>query len=274
MKTIQTMHAAVSSKFNDKLKAFVAPLEDYLGVSQFYYYRITNSGHYASAGSNPEWRDFYFWEKQYLLCPVFRHPDNFQTGLIDLRAFQDEKMNRLTKTAKESYDVNFSLQFTKRTAWGIEVFGFGIDTDDPLHHMALLNELSLLKLFIRRYKETFFPLNRVLEDNQADIASEIGPSFFKLTAPVKKILDPKARAAFLKKMGVTLSSPLSPRETEIASHLLEGNTALDIAALLHLSKRTVEHHIERLKNKLNCDSKTDLIKKAWDLQLAGLLDGF
>ncbi len=51
---------------------------------------------------------------------------------------------------------------------------------------------------------------------------------------------------------------LSIRESEILFFLMENLSARDIGALLHLSKRTIEHHIERMKDKMGCHTKDQM----------------
>ncbi|PMS21627.1 hypothetical protein C0Z18_07150 [Trinickia dabaoshanensis] len=55
---------------------------------------------------------------------------------------------------------------------------------------------------------------------------------------------------------------LTPRETEILFFLLRGGVARRIADLLSISVRTVEHHIDALKDKFTVASKSELIEKA------------
>jgi len=53
---------------------------------------------------------------------------------------------------------------------------------------------------------------------------------------------------------------LTRRETEIASILLTGKTAVEISEQLHISRRTVEHHIENIKDKFHCRKKSELMQ--------------
>lgn len=55
---------------------------------------------------------------------------------------------------------------------------------------------------------------------------------------------------------------LTPRECECLFLIIRGKTAKDIAALLLLSKRTVESYIENIKNKMNCQNKAEILVKA------------
>ena len=55
---------------------------------------------------------------------------------------------------------------------------------------------------------------------------------------------------------------LSVREMECLYHFLKGNTLKEIAAILNLSKRTVESYYDNIKSKFGCDTKTALIIEA------------
>lgn len=55
---------------------------------------------------------------------------------------------------------------------------------------------------------------------------------------------------------------LSARESECLFYLLRGKTAKGIACILNISRRTVETHIEHLKFKFGCHTKSDLLALA------------
>ncbi|MBS0350625.1 MAG: helix-turn-helix transcriptional regulator [Proteobacteria bacterium] len=72
-----------------------------------------------------------------------------------------------------------------------------------------------------------------------------------------------------------LPNILSQRELECFFYLIRGKTAKSIAKMLGISYRTVETHIDHLKNKLNCSSKTELIEYAVKVGFAQVvLDNF
>lgn len=55
------------------------------------------------------------------------------------------------------------------------------------------------------------------------------------------------------------ASPLSARELEVAGLLLSGLTYRDIGARLFISAKTVEHHVARMRRRLGCTSRADLL---------------
>jgi DNA-binding CsgD family transcriptional regulator len=67
----------------------------------------------------------------------------------------------------------------------------------------------------------------------------------------------------LKKEGnINLLKLLSKREKEILSYISKGHSALQIAEILHLSKRTVESHKRNMQQKLGLTSTAALISFA------------
>jgi len=60
---------------------------------------------------------------------------------------------------------------------------------------------------------------------------------------------------------------LSKRETECLFYILRGRTAKETAKALNLSYRTVETHVESIKEKLNSSTKSQLIEKAISINL-------
>lgn len=60
---------------------------------------------------------------------------------------------------------------------------------------------------------------------------------------------------------ISSSITLTQREMECAKILINGSTVKQIANTLHISPRTVETHINNLKDKLNCRTKIELIIK-------------
>jgi two-component system, NarL family, response regulator NreC len=62
---------------------------------------------------------------------------------------------------------------------------------------------------------------------------------------------------------------LSPRETEILRLLALGHTSAEIAAKVHLSRRTVETHRSRIHHKLRLATRAELVRYALEHHLIG-----
>lgn len=64
---------------------------------------------------------------------------------------------------------------------------------------------------------------------------------------------------------------LSQKQAECLFYLVRGKTVKEIARLLHKSARTIEDHVENLKNQFNCLSKSELIDKAFQMGIAQII---
>ncbi len=60
---------------------------------------------------------------------------------------------------------------------------------------------------------------------------------------------------------------LSPKQADCLAYVAMGMTAKQIAEVMNLSTRTVQHYIENIKVKLNCWTKSALIKKALTIDI-------
>jgi DNA-binding CsgD family transcriptional regulator len=63
---------------------------------------------------------------------------------------------------------------------------------------------------------------------------------------------------------------LSPRETEILRLIALGHTSVEIAGMLHLSRRTVETHRAHIHRKLEMRTRAELVRYALDRHLIGV----
>ncbi|WP_374193450.1 response regulator transcription factor [Trinickia mobilis] len=66
-----------------------------------------------------------------------------------------------------------------------------------------------------------------------------------------------------------VSGSLTPRQLEIARHIIAGRTASEISQRLGLSRRTIETHVDNMKSKLGCMNRTELILRLSHLEIAG-----
>ena len=58
-----------------------------------------------------------------------------------------------------------------------------------------------------------------------------------------------------------LQQHLSPQQFSCVYYLLQDKSNKEIAKLLELSPRTVEHYLEAARHKLECRSRLELVKK-------------
>lgn len=248
-----------SSAYHNKMMRMGKLLEDHFGINHFWYYRVTNSGHYCYLGTHTAWNEFSFAHDMFGKFPYLRHPNSLTDGISLIKNATNDPLQEFLSTASHQFNINFNIHLLKKTSEYVEGYGFGTHTKLHLRDEHLLNELSLLKQFIKCFREENKNIFKIIYDNQVDLASHIGPTFYENTNPFKLS---KNRDDFLKKIGFEEVLTLSSQERQVFKSLANGFPAQHIAKELFLSKRTVEHYIEKIKDKLFINSRVELIEKA------------
>lgn len=256
----------ISLQNNKAISNQLDPISSYLGASQFYYFKIKKDNSFTLLSSSPFWCEHYCSEKLHLVDPYFCHYTNYEKGIIILK---DEESNcsslrKIIDPVKKQ--LNFILMMVSKNSDSVEVNGFHFNNPSDLS--LVITELSLLSYFAEEFKKSNSPLYSKLEDYQFKLPDLIGANFYKDPKKRTELLSKRKKA--LKALGIELT--LSQREIDVLRLFLMGYSARKIALEIYLSKRTIEHHIERIKSKLNCLTKAELMQKARLLEKLNLLE--
>lgn len=258
-----------SSPHLERAIRFTHLLKHHFGINHFWYYRISNSGTYSYLGTNEDWNEYCFGNSLTKFFPCLRHPKILGGGVSLMRASPSNiKYQEVQKIAWNKYRINFNLNLYESSAEGIEAFGFGTPFNDHRADERLLNELPLLRCFVKSFKKNHKKVFDLLNENQVDLAAHMGTDFFERP---KDFSLPLERENFLNEIGYRSVLLLTSREKDLLKYLAHGYPASYIKSQLHLSLRTVENYIAALKNKLNCNTKIALIQKAQEISATGLL---
>ncbi|MFI5343264.1 MAG: helix-turn-helix transcriptional regulator [Chlamydiales bacterium] len=265
MTNLQEMQRNTVRLCHDKLKKFCEPLVICFDVNHFYHTRLSHSGRLVNLGLAVNWEEFFISSAFALQWPTLRNPQLFKSDIVLLKIFDDETTTSQLQVARNQFNINYSFELIYKTNEGQETFGFGLKSPNPIHQIAFIKEIPLLRLFIKRYKEEFKSHINTFRDYEVDFGSLIGPAFNQTLIDNEN----EKRNQFLQKMGIGTLAHLSHREKDVIKYLTKGYTASQISKELFISTRTVEHHLEHLKDKLDCFSKSELIQKALELELIG-----
>ncbi|MBX7066767.1 MAG: helix-turn-helix transcriptional regulator [Parachlamydiales bacterium] len=267
MSPFQDMTRAVTVRYNDKVKKFCSPLFDYFNLNQFYYVKITNDGCLYSVDSHPMFAEY--WAAEYCdKYSLYRHPKFFRSEVSVITQSQDKNLGDMISTLQVLFNFQTWLRIVDKVEDGIEEFGFSSPTASPILGAGLMNEIPLFRLFMKKFREEHKQVFSKLDDFQVDIARIVGADFYKNDLPeMPKVLE---RRNLLRSLGIEFEDKLTPREIRALKLLLDGYSAGKIALKTFVSRRTVEHLMERLKEKLCCFSKAELVQKARELERLGL----
>lgn len=267
MSLYQDMTRAVTVRYNDKVKKFCSPLFDYFNLNQFYYVKITNDGCLYSVDSHPMFAEY--WAAEYCdKYALYRHPKYFRSEVSVITQSPSDSLTDMISTLQVLFNFQTWFRIVDKVEDGIEEFGFSSPSISPILGAGLLSEVPLFRLFMKKFKEGNPQIFSKCNDYQIDIAKLIGPDFYKNDLP--EMPEVVARRNLLKSLGIEFEDRLTPREIRALKLLLDGYSAGKIALKTFVSRRTAEHLIERLKEKLSCFSKIELIQKARELERLGL----
>ena len=270
MAAFDDLTRSVTCRYNDLIKNACMPLLEYFNLSLFSYFKIKNSGSYTFLGSHAAWSEYFAAEKLYFNFPYYRHPMYTREGIFTLmNIVQNDDLSPILNLGKEKFNIHHRLILIKQIPNGIEGYCFATNSPNVMQIRMLLNEIPLLWLFIDHFKKKQRFLFSSLEDNQIDLSDLMGDTFFVNSLGIMP--RSPSRDKLLQKLGISDQTEFNPREKRLLKLMLQGYSAGKIAPQIFLSKRTVEHQIERVKEKLGCDSKAELIQKAKELELFGCL---
>jgi DNA-binding CsgD family transcriptional regulator len=98
-----------------------------------------------------------------------------------------------------------------------------------------------------------------------DARRELGPAVAdRLAAVGSRMTVDQLMAEAIADQEAGGDDPLSPREREVLRLVAQGLTNAEVAAALFISKRTVESHLDHIRQKLGHDSRNQLM--AWALR--------
>lgn len=147
-------------------------------------------------------------------------------------------------------------------------------SDTKLENL-ILNHSTLIQTFITYFLKEVEPLREQIAIDSYTMLDLVGRKHFYSNLPIQQTLEKDRLRKFLIEMGyetdVLKADRLTTRERDNLKHLLLGKSSKEMAHDMHLSPRTVEHHLERLKTKFDCSSKQELFSLAKKLQELGLI---
>jgi DNA-binding CsgD family transcriptional regulator len=261
----------VSSKYRDKIVSFCEPLETFLGINCFAYIKITNDDRFHIITSHLDWIEYYFERDLHTKQPHIVPLENSNSGLCLARNINDCGFKEIMNAGKSKFNVNCCLSLMNKTDDAINMAFFDVNSSDELHDTLLLNELPIIKKFLARFVSENQDIMDAFDHNSIDMGQLFPNGRPQASREVMRICS--QRRQLLENLGIKVSCQLSMRESELLREIGKGFSATQISKALHLSRRTVEHAIERLKDKLDCSSKLELTHKAQDLELFGHLVG-
>lgn len=234
-----------SSKQIDEI---IAPLKAHFGLSSFVYQKNFNDGSEIRLSNQPKWLQYFYEHELYKTSLFERPPSEFVKARLVWAGLTVH--TPILEKARE-FDIDHGITFVEPCADGCEFFFIGTQVKCSSVMSRYLAHIDLLERFLDYFREKAKPLIDEAVRHKITI-----PGKFE-AAPKTFCLNSLDRSQFLSAI-----SPIefTARELECMRLLAKGYTLKMIAKELAISPRTVETHLNHVKDKTDSHSKGELVK--------------
>lgn len=244
------------TSINTEIQRICKPLFDKLDLSYFNYSRIYSNGESFTLISSPEYAEYFLKhrEKVTILSPKPQEGIEPQT-LISLWS---ERAPTWVMKLLADLGIHHPIMFSKVTSDYTENFAFGSKYDRTTSIETYFNNMLTLQRFCEYFKGVANHL--IAKSNDPNNRIILGPNQhpFSLSDFIEPF-NPDANDAIELKVGDQIIQ-LTLKQKQCLEYLAKGLSAKEIAAKMHISPRTVETHLNNVKNKLNLNYKSELLQ--------------
>lgn len=253
--------------FSSEIEEIARPLKEQFGVTSLVYGKNYSDGSEIRLTNQPFWIEYYYKNALYKINGFEQKPQKLQSGYAVWSHLSHHQP--ILQKARE-FNIDHGMSLLNKDSDGYEFYFIGTTPDQPHVTNLLLNNLDFLHQFNFYFKEKAAKLLKKVNENRIII-----PGKYEHVSSQERGLPHKNNSIDLQKLlsfkkvylenGLTLSA----REVACANSLVQGKSARIIAEELSLSPRTIETHLQHLKEKLQCHTKAELIQKIKALSLYG-----
>jgi len=261
----------VFSKAED-FSTICKPLK-WLGITYFAHVYINDKQQYSATSNNPKYAELYVSNRYYDTDIHTLNNDILGNYVLwDALALSEKAINRRREASQVG--VNHTFTIIEKGKYGNDFYHFGCDdpNDFSINQVYLAN-LDLLKTFIEYYKDTMkqskelsgayhykFDIDINSEGFQLKNESELLKLFNNRIMFLHEISKQQSsKKILLNKNEIYESTPITPQQLNCLSLLASGKSAKEIAKILNLSPRTVDHYLQHLRTRLKCKNSKELI---------------
>jgi DNA-binding CsgD family transcriptional regulator len=256
------LHENHTIKHYNKINSICSPLAQLGSTNYFSYQKVMDNGSYGGICNHPAYSEFYLANQFYHYDTFLKHPSYYNLGvnifLIKnvLAHNNDDPLNFIVDHCINTFSFQQFLILIIREINFYEVFCFATSLTDNRALQLYLNELDLIKNFIKYFKSNMSTILHEVCDTSANVKEFKNYGFMPSNQSIKTTLDEEEREILLKKFSPQEYAVkqqiknLTPREKESLYWILRGKTADETAKILNISKRTVEIYRNSCKAKL------------------------
>lgn len=250
-----------------ELNEICQPLKKLHHIDYFSHTVVDNDARFSGLATNPNFVEHYVNSKYYDM-DISAAKSDIQVEYL----LQDTIHHRgmMAKLAKESrqFGLHHTFSIILRQNETTNIYHFATSVKNSTINEYYLRMLPALQKFISYFNNTVSRNKEITScyDIKYTLSSQhqVDIAYQKHQQDIKEFL---SEIHFHNNEQYCLTM----RQSECLILLLKGMTYKEIAAKLNLSPRTIEHYLEAIKIKLNCERKQDLISRAIQLGYLNVL---
>ena len=240
-----------SVKHDQKIRDVCSPITTHLGIHHFCYFFVEENGNFGLLTNNLHYTEFYIESNFHLTVPYYAYPSLFRSGQAFVPIAFGENYE---KSLNSRFSMDHFFLILEVTEKKVEGFCYSNKNVNIQQLPYYLNNSDILNKFNAYFKREVKDLIKELNGNSFNMQEERGKCFLEIDNSLPLIKEDFKIKKVLKEI-----YGLSPQEQRCLELFQKGHSAQATAAIMGLSRRTVETYFNMIKEKLNCNSKWDLL---------------
>lgn len=264
MNTVKDDYIALTA--TKDIQEIIRPLNQLLGSCSFGYHKIFLDGHEIYLGHDINWIKHVHENNLNLGTEYLHHMEAAKMQNFKATLWPFENKVKIIKEVRIMLDCAYGITFWNGKN---EYFGFLIKHEKDISVInRFVNNMEQLERFNQFFQDKAqdlikkaskgMILHHKREANESSTKTALTNNIFRDQTQIKTFSLPNSNNTTIR---------LTPREIDCLKLLIHGYTTTETSITLNLSKRTVETHLENIKNKTNTSNKNDLIKLIFNNQI-------
>lgn len=230
--------------FHDDISGICAPLLQQLNFSIVNFIRLYHNQDVFYLCDNRDWLQHYL-KSGYPAIGAFENNKIFREQKFVLWDSLDNK-DPIVIYSREQFNIKYGITFIKPFNGGYDFFNLGVSTNSPAVLEKLSTQIEPIEKFISIFYEKAKKIIAFAKKNCLQL-QQFGYVPAHVVVPERFYLGPTYNYQYL-----------TYKEIIYLKGLLTGMTVPEIAKMNHISPRTIEKHIENIKQKVNCRTQYEL----------------
>ena len=247
----------ISLSASSEIDQIISPIKNSIGIDYVLFIKELNDGSRFWVTNRGDWTEC-FYEQQLYQLSAFEDPTTAK--IPGQYLWSQLKGQEVFQIAKEQFNIAHGITITEKASNGFEFFHLATNKSNQNIINIYANHSEVFKKFFTYFKHNAKNLIKLSEKNKVEVPLPKD----KQNSHRDYLMSPKMSEIELNTLLNSLicerftfsnnemETYLTRKEIECMQWLIKGKTCEEIATIMNLSKRTIETHVNRVKEKLNC----------------------